>query len=68
VICDCKKEVRLVDLGLLASTRVLLGVGLGLVLGRRLPAGLRRPVGAALVALGFLSTLPIACRIWCRRD
>jgi len=65
--CDTEKTVALLDLGLLAGTRVMLGVGLGLLLGRRVPARLRRPVGWALLALGCLSTLPIACRIW-RRD
>jgi hypothetical protein len=66
MICDLKKEVRLVDLGLLASTRVMAGAGLGLLVGDRLPAGWRRPVGWTLFALGCLSTIPIAWRIWAR--
>ena len=64
--CDVKTEVSLVDLGLLASTRVILGAGLGLLLGDCLPADRRRPTGWALLAVGCLSTIPIACRIWCR--
>jgi len=68
MLCECKKEVRVEDLLLLAGTRVMVGAGLGLLLGPRLPASLRRPLGCALLAVGGLSTIPIACRIWCRHE
>jgi hypothetical protein len=42
------------------ATRVALGVGIGLLTGGRMRRGPRLRLGAALVALGALTTIPVA--------
>jgi hypothetical protein len=51
-------------LALIALTRGLLGVGVGLLLSRRIPEKRRLPVGATLASVGALSTIPIAFTIF----
>jgi len=46
--------------GFAVATRAALGVGIGLLLADKLPAARRKVVGAALVAAGALTTIPIA--------
>jgi hypothetical protein len=48
---------------LLAGTRVMLGGGLALLLGDRLPAQQRRAAGWALFLAGAASTAPLALEI-----
>jgi hypothetical protein len=59
------REIRLVapELGLIAATRGILGVGIGLLLASRFKRHRRRAVGIALTALGALSTIPLALRM-----
>lgn len=52
--------VTLPELGLIAGTRVALGIGVGLLLAGRLEPQSRRAAGAALLAVGALSTIPLA--------
>ena len=60
------KETRLSlpDVTLIAGTRVALGVGVGLLLANRLSENARRGAGAALVAVGALSTIPLALNVF----
>lgn len=58
-----RKVVALPTLGLIAGTRVALGVGLGLLIARRLSPGARRAAGWTLLAIGALSTLPLARKV-----
>jgi len=58
-----KIELTLPELGLVAMTRGVLGLGLGLLLGEALNAPARRAAGIALTAVGVLTTIPIALRI-----
>jgi hypothetical protein len=51
------------ELILIAGTRVALGVGIGLLLADRLSDRERRAAGWALVAMGALTTVPIAMNI-----
>jgi hypothetical protein len=51
------------ELLLLAGTRALGGVGVGLLLAGRLTQRQQRNVGLALFAVGALSTIPLAGRI-----
>ena len=44
--------------GLIVSTRVALGVGIGLLLAQKLPAHRRGSVAAMLVAVGATATIP----------
>jgi len=52
--------LSLPELGLIAGTRVALGVGIGLLLSEKLPRDTRRGAAFALLAVGILSTVPLA--------
>src|SRR6186713_1177990 len=60
-------ELRLPELGLIAGTRGLLGAGVGLLLAARLSDAQRRDIGWTLVAIGVLTTLPLALMVFDRR-
>ncbi len=53
-----KTEISVPDLGLIAITRGLLGVGIGLLAAGKLN-GARKPVGLALIAVGLATTVPL---------
>jgi len=50
-------------IGLLAGTRVALGIGIGLLLSRRLSRRKSGVLGFALASAGALSTIPLAIAI-----
>ena len=56
-------KVSVPEAALVAGTRAIAGVGLGLLLGNHLIAHERRRLGWALFAVGALSTIPLAMRI-----
>jgi hypothetical protein len=60
------KETRLAlpYIGAIAVTRVALGVGVGLLVSRKLSADARRGAGWTLVVLGALSTIPLAIKVF----
>ena len=60
-------ELPLPELALLVGTRGLLGAGLGLLLAERVNADQRRAVGWALVAIGVVTTVPLALMVFNRR-
>ena len=60
-------SLSLPDIFLIAGTRVALGVGVGLLLARRFSESARKGAGAALLAVGALSTVPLALNIFGRR-
>ena len=60
-------ELRLPELGLIAGTRGLLGAGIGLLIAGRLTDSQRRDIGWTLVAVGVLTTLPLALMVFDRR-
>ena len=51
------------EIGLIAGTRVALGIGIGLLLADRLDSDQRRGAGWALLAVGALTTIPIVAGI-----
>jgi hypothetical protein len=53
-------------LGAVAVTRGMLGLGAGLLLADSLPWDQRRAAGWTLVAIGVLSTLPLAANVLAR--
>ena len=59
------REVRLLlpELGLISVTRGILGLGLGLLLSSKLSRDSRVRVGAALAAIGALTTIPLGLRV-----
>lgn len=63
-----RRTLTLPELGLIAGTRAALGAGLGLLLADRLKREQRRAVGWTLLAVGVLSTIPLAAQVIFRRD
>ncbi len=53
-------EIPLHELAFVAATRGMAGAGLGLLLADYIAPETRRPVGWTLLAIGALSTIPIA--------
>ena len=60
-------ELRLPELGLVAGTRGMLGAGIGLLLADKLGDERRKGIGWTLVAIGVLTTLPLALMVFDRR-
>ena len=58
------KRITLPEIGLIAGTRLALGVGIGLLLGPRLNRVQRKRAGLALVAFGALTTIPLALQVF----
>ena len=57
------REITLPELGMVAGTRAALGAGLGLLLAGKLSDGQRLGAGWALLAVGALTTIPLALEI-----
>jgi hypothetical protein len=55
-----KREVSTFQLGLIAGTRVALGIGLGLLIAGTLEDENRKLLGRVLLGAGIASTFPIA--------
>jgi hypothetical protein len=53
-------RISLPELALVAGTRALLGVGIGLLLADRLPEDRRKAVGWTLLLVGTATTVPLA--------
>jgi hypothetical protein len=58
-----KHAVTIPEVGLIAVTRVMLGAGIGLLLCERLAPEHRRAIGWTLVAVGLLTTVPLAIEV-----
>jgi hypothetical protein len=56
------------DLAGIAATRVLLGIGIGLLLTEKLLPEHRRAAGMALVATGLITTVPFAIKVFSSRS
>jgi len=56
-------EVTIPEIGLIAVTRVVLGIGIGLLLSNRLGYRQRKSAGRVLALIGGLSTIPLALSI-----
>jgi EamA domain-containing membrane protein RarD len=57
-------ELRLPELGMVVGTRAMLGAGVALLLADRLSDDTRKGVGWALVAVGVLTTIPLAMLVF----
>jgi hypothetical protein len=53
------KEMSAADIALIASTRGMLGAGIGLLLSGKLSTDQRRAAGWALLAVGAVTTIPL---------
>ncbi len=55
--------VTIPEVALIAGTRAALGAGVALLLGEKLSREQRRAIGWTLLAVGVISTLPLALEI-----
>ena len=62
-----KSVLTIPEIGLIALTRVALGAGLGLLLSGKLDRSARLAAGLALVAVGALTTVPLAIDVLCKK-
>jgi hypothetical protein len=60
-------EIPIPEIGLIAITRGALGIGIGLLIADRMNCQERRAAGLALVAIGVLTTIPLAIDVFGRR-
>jgi hypothetical protein len=56
-------QISLPELALVGGTRALIGGGLGLLLADRLSEAQRKAVGWTCLAIGALSTIPLALEV-----
>jgi hypothetical protein len=57
------KAVTIPELVLIAGTRVVLGIGIGLLIANRFKHRERRTLGWTLAGIGALSTIPIMANV-----
>jgi hypothetical protein len=58
-----RRNLTLPEIALIGGTRAALGAGLGLLLADRMKPETRRAVGWTLVAVGVLTTFPLAANV-----
>jgi hypothetical protein len=58
-----QRSLTLPQIGLIAGTRVALGIGIGLLIANRLNEDQRKGAGFALIAVGVATTIPLAMSI-----
>jgi hypothetical protein len=58
-----ERKLTLAEILLIASTRVALGVGVGLLLSSKLTNDQRKAAGLALTLVGGLTTVPLALNV-----
>ena len=58
-----ERTLTIPEIGLIAGTRVALGVGIGLLISNRLNKDQRKAAGLALLAVGVLTTVPIVLHV-----
>ncbi len=63
-----QRSLSIPTLLLIAGTRVALGIGIGLLISSKLSSDQRKGAGAALVAVGALTTIPLAMGILQQRS
>lgn len=59
-----ERQLNIADIIMLAATRGMLGAGIGLLVAGKLSDDQRRAVGRTLVAVGAVTTIPLAMRIF----
>jgi hypothetical protein len=58
-----KHEVTIPQIGLMVGTRAMFGAGIALLLSDKLTNEQRRAIGWTLVAVGALTTIPLAVQL-----
>jgi hypothetical protein len=59
-----ERRLTLADILMLAGTRGMLGVGIGLLVSDRLSADQRLAVGRTLLVVGLVTTVPLLMRVF----
>ena len=59
--------LTLPEIGLIAATRGMLGAGIALLVGDRLPEEQRKAVGWTLLAVGIVTTIPLLMNVLGKR-
>ena len=65
---NLNRTLTLPEIGLIAGTRVALGVGIGLLVAERLSRDTRRGAGCALLAVGAITTIPLVVGVLARHS
>jgi len=63
-----QRKLTIPELILIAGTRVVLGIGVGLLVASRLSRGERRAAGLSLAVVGGLTTIPLALGVLHRKE
>jgi hypothetical protein len=63
-----ERRLTLPEIGLIASTRGMLGAGIGLLLSGKLSKEQRRAVGWTLVMVGAVTTVPLLMNVLGKGD
>lgn len=58
-----ERKLKLTDIALIASTRGMLGAGIGLLLSGKLNKDQRRAAGWALLIVGAVTTIPLVINV-----
>ena len=56
-------EVTIPQIGLMAGTRAMLGAGIALLISEKLTSEQRQAIGWTLVAVGVVTTIPLAAQL-----
>jgi hypothetical protein len=63
-----KRMIGMPEIGLIAATRMMAGLGLGLLVSDRFKKEHRKEIGWTLLAVGVLSTIPLAADVLLRHQ
>jgi len=63
-----ERTLTLPEIGLIAGTRVALGVGIGLLIAERLSRDTRKGAGCALLLVGAITTIPLVLGVLTKHD
>jgi hypothetical protein len=63
-----ERKLSLPEIALIGGTRVALGAGVALLLGQKLSNDQRKGAGWALLAVGALTTIPLAINVFGKKD
>jgi len=63
-----ERKLRMTDIALIASTRGILGAGIGLLLSGKLSKEQRRAAGWALVMVGAVTTIPLVMTVLAKHE